>query len=122
MSTVAGMIAARTPPEASRSETAVALGYDRIRFVKPVFLGDTVTTHYRVHGGCRTSAPVPRSGANQDGTLVAVASHARLGAEHPRRRIGDGRPLRPDEAAIAHRIPHIIRIVRPVAALRGRPD
>ncbi|MFG1189735.1 MaoC/PaaZ C-terminal domain-containing protein [Xanthobacter flavus] len=75
MSTVAGMIAARTPPEAN--EIAVALGYDRIRFIKPVFLGDTVTTLYRV---ATVDAARRRAGAdievtNQDGTLVAVASH-----------------------------------------------
>ncbi|MFG1184699.1 MULTISPECIES: MaoC/PaaZ C-terminal domain-containing protein [Xanthobacter] len=75
MSTVAGMIAARTPPEAN--EIAVALGYDRIRFVKPVFLGDTVTTHYRVStvDAARRRASAEIEVTNQDGTLVAVASH-----------------------------------------------
>ena len=28
--------------------TAVALGYDRVRFVAPVFIGDTITVRYRV--------------------------------------------------------------------------
>ncbi|NMN58892.1 acyl dehydratase [Xanthobacter sp. SG618] len=75
MSTVAGMIAARTPPEAN--EIAVALGYDRIRFIKPVFLGDTVTTLYRVAtvDAARRRASADIEVTNQDGTLVAVASH-----------------------------------------------
>ncbi|MFS8035949.1 MaoC/PaaZ C-terminal domain-containing protein [Xanthobacter sp. AM11] len=75
MSTVAGMIAARTPPEAN--EIAVALGYDRIRFVAPVFLGDTVTTHYRVStvDAVRRRASADIEVTNQDGTVVAVASH-----------------------------------------------
>lgn len=75
MSTVAGMIAARTPPEAN--EIAVALGYDRIRFIKPVFLGDTVTTLYRVStvDAARRRASAEIEVTNQDGTLVAVASH-----------------------------------------------
>ena len=46
MSTAAGIIAARTPPKAN--EITVALGHDRIRFVKPVFRGDTVITLFRV--------------------------------------------------------------------------
>jgi 3-hydroxybutyryl-CoA dehydratase len=29
-------------------ETAVSYGYDRIRFIAPVFLGDTITVTYRV--------------------------------------------------------------------------
>lgn len=75
MSTVAGLIAARTPPEAN--EIAVALGYDRIRFIKPVFLGDTVTTLYRVAtvDAARRRASADIEVTNQDGTLVAVASH-----------------------------------------------
>ena len=28
--------------------TSVALGYDRIRFVAPVFIGDTITVRYRI--------------------------------------------------------------------------
>ncbi len=47
MSTAATMIAARTiTPDAT--ETPVAAGYDRIRFIAPVFFGDTVHTRIRV--------------------------------------------------------------------------
>ena len=32
----------------SADETPVSLGYDRIRFLAPVYLGDTVTVHYEI--------------------------------------------------------------------------
>lgn len=35
-------------PEARRTETPVSLGYDRIRFVRPVYLGDRLTLRYVV--------------------------------------------------------------------------
>jgi len=58
-------------------ETAVSLGYDRIRFLKPVFLGDTVTVRYEV---AEIQAEESRAISdiqvtNQDGELVAVARH-----------------------------------------------
>lgn len=44
-----------------------SLGYDRVRFIKPVFIGDTLTAHYRIldvdeekrrlFGDCRVSRP-----------------------------------------------------------------
>ena len=43
MSTASTMAIAHTR---EADETPVALGYDRIRFLKPVFLGDTVTVTY----------------------------------------------------------------------------
>jgi len=47
MSTASTMIAAPTiTPDAT--ETPVAAGYDRIRFIAPVFFGDTITVSYRV--------------------------------------------------------------------------
>lgn len=83
MSTVAGLIAIRTPPEAN--EVAVALGYDRVRFLAPVFLGDTVTTHYRVTAVDpeRRRATAEVEARNQDGTLVAVASHILAWVQNP---------------------------------------
>ena len=58
-------------------ETPVAVGLDKVRFLKPVFLGDTVTVIYRfAHIDLdrrRTTADVQVT--NQDGELVAVASH-----------------------------------------------
>lgn len=58
-------------------ETPVAVGYDRIRFLKPVFLGDTVTVDYNFTeidpDKRRTTAEIEVK--NQDGELVAVAQH-----------------------------------------------
>ena len=58
-------------------ETPVAVGMDRLRFLKPVFIGDTVTVSYRIEGfdatKRRTVAKAERT--NQDGELVAVADH-----------------------------------------------
>lgn len=59
------------------AETPVSLGYDRIRFLKPVFIGDTVTVRYRVEtfdpDRRRSTARIEVT--NQDGALVAVAEH-----------------------------------------------
>src|ERR1019366_8682886 len=55
----------------------VSLGYDRIRLVGPVFIGDTVTVTYRVSSKdlakSRTIAEVVMT--NQHGSTVAVATH-----------------------------------------------
>ena len=62
---------------ATRETTPVSLGYDRVRFLAPVFIGDTVTLTY-------TIAEVdPQKGQsladievmNQNGVRVAVARH-----------------------------------------------
>lgn len=58
-------------------ETPVAVGYDKIRFLKPVFLGDTVTTTYTFS----SIDPEKRKSKaniqvkNQNDQLVAVAEH-----------------------------------------------
>jgi acyl dehydratase len=57
--------------------TAVSLGYDRMRFVAPVFIGDTITVHYRI---TRIDPERHRSYGsivivNQHRTEVAVAEH-----------------------------------------------
>ncbi len=58
-------------------ETPVSLGYDRIRFLEAVFMGDTITVEYTVSAidveRRRSTAEVKVT--NQDGTLVAVADH-----------------------------------------------
>jgi 3-hydroxybutyryl-CoA dehydratase len=61
----------------SRDETPVSLGYDKIRFLGPVFFGDTVTINYKIK---RIDAERRRSHSeitviNQDGSLVAVGEH-----------------------------------------------
>ena len=57
--------------------TPVSLGYDGIRFLKPVFLGDTVTVVYAIeavdHERQRTTADIQIR--NQDDVLVAVGKH-----------------------------------------------
>jgi 3-hydroxybutyryl-CoA dehydratase len=60
-----------------RNETPVSLGYDKVRFLGPVFIGDTVTLTYtiaEVDPQKRQSLADIRA-INQDGTLVAVARH-----------------------------------------------
>lgn len=55
----------------------VSYGYERVRFIKPVFIGDTLTTEYTVTKvdveGARTFAEVKVH--NQRGELVSVATH-----------------------------------------------
>jgi acyl dehydratase len=57
--------------------TGVSLGYDRMRFLAPVFFGDTITVDYRIASidreKLRATADIKIT--NQDGTLVAVATH-----------------------------------------------
>lgn len=56
-----------------------SLGYDRVRFIAPVFFGDTITTEYRVsrydHEKNRVYADV--NCRNQRGEVVAVAVNVR---------------------------------------------
>jgi 3-hydroxybutyryl-CoA dehydratase len=58
-------------------ETPVSLGYDRVRFLGPVFIGDTVSLTYTI----AEVDPVKRQSradikvVKQDGALVAVAQH-----------------------------------------------
>jgi 3-hydroxybutyryl-CoA dehydratase len=58
-------------------ETPVSLGYDRIRFLAPVYFGDTITVDYRISAvepeRRRSTADI--SVTNQDGILVAVGTH-----------------------------------------------
>jgi acyl dehydratase len=60
-----------------QGETPVSLGYDRVRFLGPVYIGDTVTLTYTIV----EIDPVKRQSLadirveNQRGELVAVARH-----------------------------------------------
>ncbi len=62
---------------ASADELPVSLGYDRVRFLAPVFFGDTVTVDYRITAIDldRRRATADIQVVNQGGTLVAVATH-----------------------------------------------
>jgi 3-hydroxybutyryl-CoA dehydratase len=57
--------------------TPISLGYDRIRFIKPVFIDDTITVRYVVESfdteAARSLAKIEVS--NENGDLVAVATH-----------------------------------------------
>lgn len=60
-----------------RAHYPVSLGYDKVRFLEGVKIGDTITITYRIVSAdserMRTVAEV--SLANQHGTVCAVASH-----------------------------------------------
>ncbi len=76
MSTTSTMMIAKSV-EKGITETPVSLGYDRIRFLAPVFIGDTVTVTYTIS---EVDPPRGRSRAkievtNQRGELVAVGEH-----------------------------------------------
>jgi acyl dehydratase len=76
MSTCSTMIIDKCQGTA-RDETPVSLGYDRVRFLAPVFIGDTVTVTYAI---AEVDAQKRQSIAdievtNQNGTLVTVARH-----------------------------------------------
>jgi 3-hydroxybutyryl-CoA dehydratase len=73
----------------------VSLGYDRIRFLRPVRIGDTVTVDYEVasvDAGARRGAAAVEV-RNQRGELVAVATHVFALAPRDRLFLGaDGPP------------------------------
>ena len=75
MSTASSMAIADS--RSSADETPVSLGYDRIRFLAPVYLGDTITVQYEI---VDIDLQRRRSVAdirviNQSGALVAVGQH-----------------------------------------------
>jgi 3-hydroxybutyryl-CoA dehydratase len=57
--------------------TAVSVGYDRVRFIKPIFIGDTVTVTYTIaeidEENLRTRADIEVT--NQHGEPCTVAQH-----------------------------------------------
>lgn len=59
------------------AETAVSAGFDRIRFLKPVFIGDTITVRYEIAAiePDRKRSQSDIQVTNQHGELVAVARH-----------------------------------------------
>ena len=74
MSTVSTQIIAHSR---EAEETPVSVGYDKVRFLKPVFLGDTITVAYTVSeiDVVRRRSTAGIEVTNQNGELVAVASH-----------------------------------------------
>ncbi len=75
MSTCSTQMAAKSRADAS--VTGVSLGYDRMRFLAPVFFGDTITVAYTIasidRDKLRATADIRIT--NQEGVLVAVATH-----------------------------------------------
>jgi 3-hydroxybutyryl-CoA dehydratase len=67
----------RALDHALTSRTAVSYGYDRIRFVKPVRVGDTITVTYEIESEnteeAKTVAAI--TATNQHDEVVAVATH-----------------------------------------------
>ena len=54
----------------------MSLGYDRIRFTAPVFLGDTISVTYTItEVDLYAAARGADRGRNQQGETVAVAEH-----------------------------------------------
>ena len=74
MSTVSTHIIAHSR---EADETPVSVGYDKVRFLKPVFLGDTITVAYTVSDidVARRRSTASIKVTNQNDALVAIASH-----------------------------------------------
>lgn len=75
-STASSMISSRSLDK-SEDYFPVALGYDRVRFLKPVFIGDTVTVRYTVEelDEERGRSLGKVEAFNQSCELVMVATH-----------------------------------------------
>lgn len=76
LSTVSAMMSRRAIERGSRG-ISVSMGYDRVRFLKPVFIGDTLTARYTVASIDRDKS---RSHSkvevvNQLGELVVAGEH-----------------------------------------------
>lgn len=71
------MSAASTKMVMDLPGTIVSYGYDRIRFPRPVFIGDTVTVTYEIVERDLASRKVTArvTCANQRGEVVAAATH-----------------------------------------------
>jgi acyl dehydratase len=61
----------------ARGETPVSLGYDRVRFLGPVFIGDTITLTYTITDvdAQKRQSLADIKVVKQNGDLVAVARH-----------------------------------------------
>lgn len=76
MSTTSTMVVANKDWNSS-GETPVSLGYDRVRFLAPVFFGDTINVEYKISAidtvKRRSTGDITIK--NQDDVLVAVGTH-----------------------------------------------
>ena len=73
-SSVSSIVSKRAKERGSPG-VSVSLGYDKIRFLKPVFIGDTLTARYTIQSleGDRSRSKVEI--LNQGGDLVVVGEH-----------------------------------------------
>lgn len=84
LSTTASRIAHRAIAGGAEG-VPVSLGYDRVRFLRPVFIGDTLTARYRVdmmdpvRGRTESACEV----VNQAGEACLVARHIMKWVQHP---------------------------------------
>ena len=76
MSTTSTMMIARCV-ERGINETPVSLGYDRIRFIKPVYINDTVTVTFTISeiDMARRRSLSNVKVVNQAGETVAIGQH-----------------------------------------------
>jgi acyl dehydratase len=95
MSTASTISIAHIIHQDGLTDFPVSAGYDKLRFLKPVLLGDTITVHYTIaqvdRGRGRSAAKVEVR--NQKGELVAVAEHImrwakKLSAQEARKDVG----------------------------------
>lgn len=71
----ASSVISRRAKERGSPGVSVSLGYDRIRFLRPVFIGDILTARYTVQAleGDRSRSKVEV--LNQEGELVVAGEH-----------------------------------------------
>jgi acyl dehydratase len=76
LSTTASMMSRRSVERGSTA-VSVSLGYDKIRFIRPVFINDTLTARYTIEeidpAAARSRSRVEV--LNQDGELCLVGTH-----------------------------------------------
>ena len=76
LSTTASMMSRRSVERGSKA-VSVSLGYDKIRFIRPVFINDTITARYTVEEidpvAARSRSKVEV--INQSGELCLVGTH-----------------------------------------------
>jgi acyl dehydratase len=77
MSTASTLSIAHVIHDEGLDDFPVSAGYDKLRFLKPVLLGDTVTVVYTVStvDRARGRSVAKVEAVNQKGELVAVAEH-----------------------------------------------
>jgi acyl dehydratase len=84
LSTTASRIAHRAIAGGAEG-VPVSVGYDRVRFLRPVFIGDTLTAHYRVEAAdaARGRTESACEVVNQNGETCLVARHIMKWVQHP---------------------------------------